>query len=202
MTDLDEMIRDCLGERAQTVTVVDPVPGAHERSRQITRRRGILLATAAVSVATAAVVAGVALSMGHPAGRGHHMTLVPAASSSPSPVDWQAPTCPSGQLPNLSVDESAPVQPISTLVPLDLPNRAFAFVAGNGGVFLVNGHTSTPNSLWILAHEGTNDATRFIVTKPGAMAPVPNSSGDGSIDYINYVEGWPAHFIGCEAQGS
>jgi hypothetical protein len=121
---------------------------------------------------------------------------------SPSPVDWQAPTCPSGQLPNLSVDESAPVQPISTLVPLGAPNREFAFVAGNGGVFLVNGHESDTNSLWILAREGNDNATRFIVTKPGAMAPIPNSSGDGSIDYINYVEGWPAHFIGCAAQGS
>jgi hypothetical protein len=198
MTDLDTMIRDCLQEHAQMAPGIEPLTGVQVRSRKVARRQWLVLAsaTAAVLVVTAGITLGIARSTPtHAGGHGHAVIVVQA---SPTPT-FESPTCPSGEAPNLAVDKGTPPQPVSSLVP---QSDSFAFVIGQDPAFFVNGQAPADNTLWILARDAGGDITRFIVSDPNTPLSDQGSSGDGSTDNVEGVNGWLATFAGCQAQGS
>ncbi|HTW19468.1 MAG TPA: hypothetical protein VME70_04550 [Mycobacteriales bacterium] len=197
MTDLDTMIRDCLQERAETVEYADPVAGARERSRRKVRRQQIAAGATTTLVVAAGVPLGLALASHHPA-RHRQPAVVVQASPTQSP---QPPSCPSGRVPNLTVDESAAPQPLSNLIH-DVADARIYFVVANGVVFHANGQAPPARSYLLIVTNRSGAGAQDIVTSPDAFTAGGKSLRDRAHDYVEKLKGWNATFAGCQAKGS
>jgi hypothetical protein len=205
MTDTEILIRECLGTLADDAELADLVGAARIRGRRLSRRRHAL--TGAVAVSALATSGGIAvvLADGHsgaPHGGRQRPSLATAASTSPDPTpmatstistsagNYQAlePSCPSGQLPNMSADHNEPVDPHTVV--LAPPGQNVVRSLGSQD-FLVDGAPPPAGAHWVLAWNGAGQADISILSLNG---------GGGSDPFG--TSGFTATYTGCEASGS
>jgi hypothetical protein len=199
MTDLDTMIRTCLEEHAELAPYVDPVAAAHARSRAIAQRQHVMAAAATAGVVAAGVTVGVVVSAAGPTGTSH-AKIVTQGSSRPRP-HTVLPRCPSGQVPNLKVNENAAPKRLPQLVPQSAGHSAISFVVGNPPVFLVNGKAPAKKELWLLVRTTNGGRAQYVVTDAGPISHHP-ARPKTPAGYTATVKGRLARFTGCRSAGS